>query len=191
MAHKMGSLLLKSMSNFGSNLHNVGIAASHSEFYHGAIRPLGLGSMIGPPMSERRSADAALDSGRANSAGLRSGAVWAALSIKEATAIASILAHMPSAPIPHSAIRVYRVQLEPFHTAPIAVMEELEKRLAAGIPAEGLVREYWDPTGRWRLKEILAPAFTVLEEVPAASERDTYVPRWVHYNEDRERAQLL
>jgi hypothetical protein len=117
--------------------------------------------------------------------------VWAAATITDATAIAAIRAYTPSTPIPHSAIRVYKVRLGCFHTAPVAVIVQICARLKAGAPVEGLVREYWAPAGRWLLNELLAPSFTVLNEVPAASERDTYLPRWVHYNEDCERAQLL
>jgi hypothetical protein len=32
---------------------------------------------------------------------------------------------------------------------------------------------------------------TILEEVPAATERDIYIRRWVQYNLDRERAAAL
>lgn len=91
-----------------------------------------------------------------------------------------------------AAIRVYKVQLEPFHAGPLAVVEELCRRLQAGAPLEPLTREYWEPTaGIWHLTEVLAPALTVVEEVPPASEREVYVPRWVLYQRDCDRAQLL
>lgn len=94
-------------------------------------------------------------------------------------------------PLPHSAIRVYKVRLACFHKAPFAIITRIGECLKSGVAVEGLVREYWAPTGQWRLNELLAPSFTVLEEVSAASERDTYLPRWVHFNEDCERAQFL
>jgi hypothetical protein len=88
---------------------------------------------------------------------------------------------------------VYQVQLVPFHTGPVAVIDELQHRLLAGRGGslEPLIREYWEPMGTWYLQEILAASLTVLKEVPVTTEREVYVRRWVHYNEDCERARSL
>jgi hypothetical protein len=139
-------------------------------------------------------AEALLDAGGPPSTAPRSTAVRAASSIQDATAIAAIYSYSRTAPVPHDAIHVYRVQLVPFHVGPVALIDELQGRLAAGTGAvvcEPLIREYWEPTGTWYVQEILARSLTILEEVPATSERDVYVPRWVHYCRDGERARSL
>ena len=120
-------------------------------------------------------------------------AVSAALSIKDATAIAAIRSYSHSAPVPHEAIRVYRAQLVPFHIGPVALIAELQNRLAGGRGAQvqAVIREYWEPTGTWHLQEVLTPSLTVIEEVPVTSERDVYKLRWVQYNQDCDRAQFL
>ena len=137
-------------------------------------------------------AEACLDVGRSEGAGLRSKAVWAAPSIRDATAIAAIRAYSRTAPVPHEAIHVYRVDLKPFHAGPVALIEELRFRLEAGAgDLQPLARHYWAPTGIWHVQEFIAPSMTILEEVPAATERDVYIRRWVQYNLDRERAVAL
>ena len=107
--------------------------------------------------------------------------------------MAAIRSYSRSTPVPHEAIRVYRAQLVPFHIGPVAIIRELQNRLAAGRAAQvgPIIREYWEPTGIWYLQEVLAPSLTVLEEVPATTERDIYKLRWVQYNQDCERAQVL
>jgi hypothetical protein len=68
------------------------------------------------------------------------------------------------------------------------VIEELRQR--ARDSRKGLIAEYWRPSGIWHLWEILVPAVVVIEEVAPAAERETYVPRWVLYREDAERARM-
>ena len=114
----------------------------------------------------------------------------AAGGIRDATTFAAIqLYSWP--PVPHSAIHVYRVRLKAFHVGPAAVVEELQKRVTTGGELRQLVGEYWEPTGVWHLSELLAPWFSVIEEVPAALEREIYMPMWVSYCKDQERAQVL
>jgi len=146
-----------------------------------------------PGASARADAEAILDASRQSGTVYRSMTVAAAASIKDATAIAAVRSYSRSAPVPHEAIHVYRVQLVPLHVGPVAIIVELQNRLAAGRAAQvgPVIREYWEPTGLWYLQEVLAPSLTVLEEVPAATERDVYKLRWVHYNQDCERAQFL
>jgi hypothetical protein len=169
------------------------MTASVSEFYHGTISAVTPGEAIMPAACTRTDAEATLDGGRQPDAVHRYLSVSAALSIKDATAIAAIRSYSRSAPVSHAAIRVYRVRLVPLHIGPVAVIGELQNRLAAGRAAqvELVIREYWEPTGIWYLQEVLAPSLTVLEEVPAATERDVYKLRWVQYNQDCERAQVL
>ena len=161
-------------------------------FYYGTNGTVAPGTMLGP-----RSPDvpvmAALDARRPSGVGDRSTAAWAAASIKDATAIAAIRCYSRAAPVPHEAIHVYRVQLSPFHAGPLAVITELRDRLdgAPESPVEALIQQYWRPTGIWHLRELLAASLTVLEEVPATSECDVYIRRWVHYNQDLERARTL
>lgn len=164
---------------------------SSVETYFGTTRTLILGMTIGPQPTPYSAAKVVLDTARPPGVRLRSAAVWAAGSIREATAIAAIRAYSPRAATPHSAIRVYRVLLEPFHVAPVVVLEELQRRVVAHSQVQPLIREYWEPTGSWQLNEILAPSLTVTEEVTPASEAETYIPRWVRYNEDRSRARSL
>jgi hypothetical protein len=169
------------------------MAASVTEFYYGTMSAVTPGAAIVPGTSARADAEAALDAGRQSGSVCRNLTVWAASSIKDATAIAAIRSYSRSAPVPHAAIRVYRVQLVPLHIGPVAVIGELQNRLAAGKEAQvgPVIREYWEPTGTWYLQEVLAPRLTVLEEIPAATERDVYILRWVQYNQDCERAQFL
>jgi len=164
-----------------------------TEFYYGTLGSVMPGATIAPSPSAHTDADVTLDAGKQPNAAGRCMTVSAASSIKDATAIAAIRSYSHSAPVPHAAIRVYRVNLARFHIGPVAIIGELQNRLAAGRGAEvePVIREYWQPTGTWYLQEVLAPSLTVLEEVPAATERDVYKLRWVHYNQDCERAQFL
>jgi hypothetical protein len=169
------------------------MTASVTEFYYGTISAVMPGTAIMPGASARTDAEATLDAGRQSGTVCRNLTVSAASSIKDATAIAAIRSYSRSAPVPHAAIRVYRVQLVPLHIGPVAVIGELQNRLAAGraLQVGPVIQEYWEPTGIWHVQEVLAPCLTVLEETAAATERDIYKLRWVQYNQDCERAQLL
>ena len=169
------------------------MAASLTDFYYGTLSSVTPGTTITPGSPARTDAEVTLDAGRQPSTVCRCMTVSAASSIKEATAIAAIRSYSRSAPVPHAAIRVYRVQLVPIHIGPVAIIGELRNRLATGRGAEldPVIREYWEPTGLWYLHEVLAPSLTALEEVPATTEGDVYKLRWVHYNQDCERAQFL
>lgn len=163
------------------------------QFFLGTLNQFLPRTALSPGSTSDSEAGLRLDAVRPATAGLRSTAVWAAGSIRDATAIAAIRAYSPSTAIPYEAIRVYRVEITPFHAGPLAVIEEIRRRLAVGRSEsiEALTREYWEPTGTWHIQEMIAPSLTVLEEVPATSERDVYVRRWVEYNLDRERAETL
>lgn len=166
-------------------------------FYYGTLTPLPLGPTRGPLTATSSRADELLDAGRPAGAGLKSTALSAATSINDATAIAAIRSYsaspyIPIMPLdPYASIYVYRVELVPFHSAPVAILEELQERLLTGMPHEALVQEYWEPREGWRLREVLATSFTVVERLAPTTERETYLRRWVHYNLDRERARLL
>jgi len=164
-----------------------------SEFYYGTVSSVTPGAAITPASPARTDADVILDAGRQPGTIYRCMTVSAALSIKDATAIAAICSYSHSAPVPHTAIRVYRVQLVPLHIGPIAVVGELQNRLAMGRGADlrPIIREYWEPTGTWYLQEVLAPSLNIMAEVPAATEAEVYKLRWVQYNQDCERAQFL
>lgn len=169
------------------------MTASLAEFYYGTSSAVTPGSVIVPGAPAPTDAEATLDTGRRADAVCRCLTVSAASGIKDATALAAIRSYSRSAPVPHAAIRVYRVQLVPLHIGPVALIGELQNRLAAGRAAQvgAVVREYWEPTRIWYLQEVLASHLTVLEETPAADERDIYKLRWVQYNQDCERAQSL
>ena len=137
------------------------------------------GAVLEPSRAAVSSAETCLDAGRSVDAGLRSKAVWGASSIRDATAIAAIRSYSLTAPLPHETIRVYRVDLQPFHVGPVAIIDEVQARLEAGaVNVEQLACEYWKPTATWHLQECIAPSLRVLEEVPAATERDVYIRRW-------------
>jgi hypothetical protein len=112
-----------------------------------------------------------------------------AWSVRDATVIAAICFEQQLKVDSGLLPRVYRVQCEPFHSGPLAVIEELRHR-ARGL-REGLMTEYWRPSGVWHLWEVLVPSLVVIEEVAPASERETYVPRWVLYREDSRRARMI
>ena len=159
--------------------------------YHGTISPLVPGMTLSPQTYADSGADSILDAARLTKDGLRADVVWAAATVTDATAMAAIRAYKVSPRLPHTSIRVYQVQLAPLHVAPLAILEEVRSRLLRGDSLQSLVQEYWAPTGHWHLREILAPYLAVGQEIAPASEAQTYVPRWVRYNEDCERAQLL
>jgi len=142
---------------------------------------VGFSKVAGP--SAYPEADKALDAASPNAV-LRSGAVFAAGSIIEATAFAAAQFRVPN----HSTLHVYRIDMAPLHSAPMAVVHELEKRVADGGVIDQLVREYWNPTGKWHFTEILGTEFTIIEEVPAASEADIYTLRYIRYGQDQDRA---
>lgn len=161
------------------------------QFYTGTVGAV-LGNTIIGPLPWRPNAERALDEGRTATIGLRSSAVWAALSILDATAITARRAYSRSAPLATPDIHVYRARLVPFHIGPLAVIDVLHERLEAGAGTqaiEPLIREYWRPTDTWHLQEILAESLTILEEVPP--ERAIYLRQWVHYNLDRLHAESL
>lgn len=162
-------------------------------FYHATVSPVSDGTTLDRGSMRCAAAIALLDAHRPLGMLPRSTSVWAASSIRDATALAAIHSHSRTAPVAHERIRVYRVELTPFHMGPLAVIDELQARLEAASAAtiEPLVAEYWAPSGAWHVQELLTHSLTVLEEVPAASERDIYIHRWVHYHQDRERAQSL
>jgi hypothetical protein len=114
-------------------------------------------------------------------------AVVVAWSVRDATVIAAVrFEHEADAPV--RPLRIYRVEAMPFHAGPLAVVEELRRR---GAPHESLVREYWSPSDGWHIQEVLAPSLVVLEEMAPVSQREIYVPRWVLYRQDTERARAL
>lgn len=167
------------------------------EFYTGTVNAaagVASSTIVGPSLW-RPEAERALDGGRpAATMPLRSSAVWAASSVRDATAIAAIRAYSRTRFAPYEAIHMYRVRLVPLHIGPVAVIDVLHERLSAGAETAAmkpLIRAYWEPTGIWNLLEVLAQSLTILEELPTTSERDIYIRRWVHYNVDRERAEAL
>jgi hypothetical protein len=115
-----------------------------------------------------------------------------AASIRDATVIALIRFEHELSATSSVHLRLYKVQATPLHIGPVAVVEELRQRLGAiGWRGDGLVQEYWSPSGIWHLREILVSSLVVVEEVAPASDREVYVARWVLYREDAERARLL
>lgn len=175
-----------------NKVNDGGPAQPLREYYSGTLLQATLGSMVEPSPSVHGSAEARLDVDRSDRMGLRAKAVWAASSVRDATAIAVIRASSRTALVPHEALGVCRVDLQPFHIGPVAIIDELRLRLETGTDRlEQLVRQYWTPAATWHIREIIARSMTVLEGVPAESERDVYIRRWVHYNEDRARAAAL
>jgi hypothetical protein len=170
------------------------VHTSPTNYYYGTIGPAMPGATIAPGYCGWADAEALLNASGPPNGPCRSTAVRAASSKPDAAAIAAIYSYSRTEPVPHDAIHVYRVQLAPFHIGPVALIDELQNRLAAVGGAglcEALIREYWEPTGIWHVREVLAPSLTILEEVPATSERDVYLRRWVHFNLDGERARAL
>jgi hypothetical protein len=119
----------------------------------------------------------------------RVAAVPVAWSVRDATVFAAIRFEQQLKGNSGLLLRVYRVRCEPFHSGPLAVIEELRQRARGSRNA--LIAEYWKPSGVWHLWEVLVPSLVVVEEVTPASELETYVPRWVLYRQDRERARMI
>jgi hypothetical protein len=146
--------------------------------YYGSAAPLAPGTGLSG------------DPARAGLTGLErwAAAVVVAWSIRDATVIAAVRFEHEVTAVPAPALRIYRVDAMPFHSGPLAVIQELYRR---GVPHDGLVREYWAPSDGWHIQEVLVPSLVVLEEVEPLSQREIYVPRWVLYRQDAERAQAL
>jgi hypothetical protein len=170
-----------------SREREVASQAAPRDLYYGTTRQLTLGMGLAAQAAAHPELDAMATGGMRR----RAGAVPVAGSIRDATVIAAIRAEVELKAVSSSQLRVYRVQGEPFHSGPMAIIEELCQRMRARGPRKELIREYWNPSGIWYLCEVLVPSLIVIEEVASASERDTYVPRWVLYREDAERARTL
>jgi hypothetical protein len=169
----------------------VALRARRGDLYLGTSRSLSAGAKLVAEPTVEVEVHAALDAERPAGMQARAAAVAVAASIRDATVIAAIRLDCEPSGNGSSQVRVYRVQAESFHAGALAIIEELRQRIRDGRPFEALVREYWTPTGDWHLQEVLVPVLTVIEEVPPASERERYVPRWILYREDGERAQRL
>lgn len=143
---------------------------------------LGVGLSVDPQLA------ATLDEGRSPATPRRSASVAVGASLRDATVIAAIRGDESEVAGGASPVRFYRVHVVPTHTAPLAILEELRERMQAGGALDPLIREYWQPTGVWHIKEVLAGSLLVIAQVPAVSDREAYVPRWVLYRADRERA---
>lgn len=166
--------------------------APQADLHYGTTRQLPGGTRLDAELAAHPGLDEAFAAGPA-AGGMeqRVSAVPVALGVRNATAIASIRLERGWTAEAPPRFYVYRVLGEPFHVGPLAVVEELCRRVQTGGPLESLVREYWKPTGIWYIQEVLVSSLVVIEEVPPASEREIYIPRWVLYREDLERAQML
>jgi hypothetical protein len=128
--------------------------------------------------------------GRATVSGLErwAAALVAAWSIRDAVVIAAVRFEQQLASGPTPQLYMYRVEALPFHTGPLAVIEELHRR---DLPHEELIREYWAPSGGWHTYEVLTSSLVVVEEVALLRKQEIYVPLWVLYRQDAERARKL
>jgi hypothetical protein len=115
-------------------------------------------------------------------------ALVVAWNIRDATVIAAVRFEQQLAAGPAPQVHVYRVEAVPFHTGPLAVIEELHRRHP---PQAELIREYWAPSDGWHIHEVLTYSLVIVEEVALLREREIYVPRWVLYRRDAERARKL
>lgn len=109
-------------------MNDGGSDRSPTEYYWGTLLQVVAGAVVEPSPAAVGCAEAHLDAGRSVDSGLRSKAVWAAPSVRDATAIAAIRSYSQSAPVPHEALRVYRVDLQPFHLGPVAIIDEMQAR---------------------------------------------------------------
>ena len=60
-------------------------------------------------------------------------------------------------------IRIYRVEMNVFHKAPLRLIHELHNRLKGGRDFSNLISEYWKPQKKWVFWEYFGPSFRVLE----------------------------
>jgi hypothetical protein len=158
-----------------------------ADLHYGTPRVLTRGTQLDANVIEEPAIDAAWPTDMQS----RVGAVAVAASVRDATVIGAIRFERGRESPSLSWLHVYRVQAVPFHAGPLAVLRELGRRVRTGGSLESLVRQYWQPTGVWYIREVLVRSLVVIEEVPPASDRDAYVPRWVLYREDNERARAL
>lgn len=107
--------------------------------YRGTIAPLVPGMTLRPQATADSGNDAVLDAGRLTEHGVTAAVVWAASSVKDATAMAAIRAYRVSRRVPHSVIRVCQVQIPPIHVAPLAILEEIQNCLMRGDSVQPLM----------------------------------------------------
>jgi len=127
---------------------------------------------------------ALLDSGRPASAPLRKDLVFAAESLVAATAFCE------KQGVPHKLVRVYEVEMHSSHSAPFALIHQIDRRLAGKEDCQALVDEYWSPKREWAFWEVIGPAFVVLNEVRPACESDVLLFMF-KYDRDFDQASRL
>lgn len=65
----------------------------------------------------------------------------------------------------HSAIRVFEVNIDPGHRAPMALVHVIDRALKAGKDTRLLVDEYWQPSRSWKGWEVFGPQMHVVAEI--------------------------
>lgn len=128
--------------------------------YYGTNLALPIGHVKVPTGGNHYFPDAStrIDSVRSVGSGTRLGAVFSAESAAAAHAFAYSQFQTDN-------IRVYQVKAAPFHKAPMAIVSEVQKRMARGESIDALVAEYWQPTQQWVFWEYLSESMVVVADV--------------------------
>lgn len=79
--------------------------------------------------------------------------------------------------------KVYEIEADGFHRAPLRLNHEINMRLKDGQLVNALVAEYWNPTADWFFYEFFGPSFLVVQEVPPAATAHMY-PFGLRYDRD-------
>lgn len=88
-----------------------------------------------------------------------------------------------------SQIKIYEVEMDAYHKAPIAIVHPLQRRIEKGSSTGKLANEYWHPTEPWKFWEFFGPAMTVRGQVSAPNINETAM--FMKYQGDSDHASNL
>lgn len=74
---------------------------------------------------------------------------------------------------PRDGIRLYEVEMEYFHRAPMAIVHAIQRRLENSEDISALLSEYWSPKRKWHYFECFGPEMEIVRPIGAPSINET------------------
>jgi hypothetical protein len=74
---------------------------------------------------------------------------------------------------PRDGIRLYEVEMENFHRAPMAIVHAIQRRLENSEDISALLSEYWSPKLNWHYFECFGPEMELVRPIGAPSIDET------------------
>lgn len=68
---------------------------------------------------------------------------------------------------PRNEIRIYKVNMDKFHKAPMAIVHAVQRRIEKSEDISALLSEYWSPTHKWNYSECIGPQMEIVSKVSA------------------------